>query len=191
MKSQKSNSVTTNNNGKPSSEKSTKISNQSQLMILFEDELKDIYWAEIALTKAIPKMVKKATSQELIDALTSHSAETKNHVTRLEQIFESIDKKAVAKNCDAMEGLIMEAEDKMESCEEGAKCDAGIIAAAQKIEHYEIASYGTLRQFAETLGLTNAETILEAILNEEKAADLKLTEIATAAINIEAAQVEA
>lgn len=172
-------------------QKSKNASMQSQLMELFEDELKDIYWAEKAITKAIPNMIKNATSKELIDALTSHLSETKNQVTRLEQVFESIDKKATAKKCDAMEGLIKEAEEKMESCEEGAMCDAGIISAAQKVEHYEIASYGTLRQFAETLGLTKAAKLLEVTLNEEKAADQKLTVVAKDAINIEAAQEKA
>lgn len=163
----------------------------SQLMKLFEDELKDIYWAEKALMKAIPKMIKNATAPELIEALTSHLEETENQVTRLEQVFESIEKKAVAKKCEAMEGLIKEAGEIMESCEPGAMCDAGIISAGQKVEHYEIATYGTLRQFAETLGLTEAATLLEATLNEEKAADEKLSEVATGAINIEAAEEEA
>jgi ferritin-like metal-binding protein YciE len=88
------------------------------------------------------------------EILTNHLEETKNQVIRLEQVFQSIDKKAVAKKCDAMEGLIKEAEGIMDACEEGSMRDAGIISAAQKVEHYEIASYGTLRQFAETLGLT-------------------------------------
>ncbi len=160
----------------------------SQLMKLFEDELKDIYWAEKALTKAIPKMIKKATSEELIDALTSHLAETEGHVTRVEQVFESFGQKAVAKKCEAMTGLIKEAEEIMEECEEGAMCDAGIISAAQKAEHYEIATYGTLRQFAETLGLKQAVDLLEATLDEEKAADEKLTEVAVSAVNVEAAE---
>lgn len=184
--------MTISQNGTRSKEKSRNTPMQSsQLMKLFEDELKDIYWAEKALTKAIPKMIKNATSQELIDALTSHLAETKNQITRVEQVFESIGKKAVAKKCEAMEGLIKEAENIMESCETGAMRDAGIIAAGQKVEHYEIASYGTLRQFAETLGLKRAVSLLEATLNEEKAADEKLSEVATDAVNIEAAQIEA
>jgi ferritin-like metal-binding protein YciE len=114
-------------------------------MKLFEDELKDIYWAEKALTKAIPKMIKNATSPELIEALQSHLTETQNQVLRTEDIFESIDKKAVAKKCEAMEGLIKEAGAIMESCEAGAMRDAEIISAAQKVEHYEIASYGSIR----------------------------------------------
>ncbi len=189
MESKKTGSKTTSKNGKQSKEKSRNTPIQSsQLMKLFEDELKDIYWAEKALTKAIPKMIKKATSQELVDALTCHLAETVNQVARVEQVFESIEKKAVAKKCEAMEGLMKEAVEIMEACEAGPMRDAGIISAAQKVEHYEIASYGTLRQFAETLGLTEVASLLEATLNEEKAADEKLTEVAMDAINVEAAQ---
>lgn len=163
----------------------------SQLMKLFEDELQDIYWAEKALTKAIPKMINKATSEELIDALTSHLAETEEHVVRVEQVFESFGQKAVAKKCEAMTGLIKEAEAIMEECEDGAMCDAGIISAAQKAEHYEIATYGTLRQFAETLGLKQAVDLLETTLEEEKAADVKLTEVAVSAVNVEASEEKA
>ncbi len=160
----------------------------SQLMKLFEDELKDIYWAEKALTKAIPKMIKNATSEELIEALQNHLEETREQVSRVEQVFESIGKKAVAKKCEAMEGLMKEAEGIMEDCEPGAMCDAGIISAAQKVEHYEIASYGTLHKFAETLELTDAAELLAQTLEEEKNADEKLTEIAVATVNIEAAE---
>lgn len=159
----------------------------SQLQQLFEDGLKDIYWAEKALTKGIPKMIKNATSEELVEALTEHLAETEEQVARLEQVFEVMGQKAVAKKCDAMAGLLEEAEGIMEECEEGAMRDAGIIAAAQKVEHYEIATYGTLRQFATTLGLTKAAELLAATLAEEKAADATLTEVAVSAVNIEAA----
>ena len=162
----------------------------SQLMKLFEEELKDIYWAEKALTKAIPKMIKNATSAELIEALDNHLMETEEQVKRVEQVFELTGKKAVAKKCEAMEGLIKEAEEIMEECEEGAMRDAGIISAGQKVEHYEIASYGTLRQFAETLGLPEAATLLEETLNEEKIADEKLTEVALSAVNVEASEEE-
>lgn len=175
-----------------SNSKGTKASmKSSQLMGLFEDSLKDIYYAEKALVKALPKMTKKATSEELVDAMTSHLEETKEHVTRLEKIFSLIGKKAEAKKCDAMEGLLEEATSIMEECEEGSMRDAGIIAAAQKVEHYEIATYGTLRQFAETLGLTEAEGILATTLQEEKEADLKLSEVAMEAVNIDAAEKEA
>jgi ferritin-like metal-binding protein YciE len=163
---------------------------ESTLMKLFEEELKDIYWAEKALTKAIPKMIKKATSEELIEALESHLEETENQVKRVERVFESIEKKPVAKKCEAMDGLIKEAEEIMKEAEEGAMRDAGIISAAQKVEHYEIASYGTLRTFAQTLGLNEAVTLLEEILDEEKNADEKLTQIAESTINIQAAMEE-
>lgn len=159
----------------------------SQLMELFGNGLKDLYWAEKALVKALPKMTKNATSELLIDAMTSHLEETKVHITRLEEVFSLIGLKAEAKKCDAMEGLIEEASGIMEECEEGSMRDAGIIAAAQKVEHYEIASYGTLRQFAETLGLDKAAELLETTLQEEKEADLKLSDVAMDAVNIEAA----
>lgn len=162
----------------------------SQLMKLFEEELKDIYWAEKALTKALPKMIKNATSDELIEALENHLEETEEQIKRVEQVFEVIGKKATAKKCEAMEGLIKEAEEIMEECEEGPMRDAGIISAGQKVEHYEIASYGTLRQFAETLGLDEAVELLEATLNEEKAADEKLTEVAVSAVNVAAEREE-
>lgn len=188
MKNSNPSSAIIQQNGSRTAEKSSNGSMQSsQLMQLFEDELKDIYWAEKALTKAIPKMIKNATSKELINALTGHLAETEKQVSRLEKVFEAIDKKATAKKCDAMEGLIKESEGIMESCKEGAMCDAGIISAAQKVEHYEIATYGTLRQFAETLGLTKAQSLLEATLNEEKATDEKLSKIAQS-INVEASE---
>lgn len=168
--------------------KSIQTMKNSQLMKLFEDELKDIYWAEKALTKAIPKMIKNASSKKLVKALENHLDETENQVKRLEQVFEFIDKKATAKKCEAMAGLVKEAEEIMESCEEGAMRDAGIISAGQKVEHYEIASYGTLRQFADTLGLKDVVKLLKATLEEEKAADEKLTEVAEADINVEASE---
>ena len=178
----------TNGSHKKATKKSTMQS--SQLMKLFEDELKDIYWAEKALTNAIPKMIKKATSEELIEALTIHLAETEEHVSRIEDVFVTIGKKAEAVKCEAMMGLIKEAEDIMEECEGGSMCDAGIISAAQKAEHYEIATYGTLRQFAETLGLSEAVKLLETTLHEEKAADAILTKVAVSAINVEAAELQ-
>ena len=196
MNSSKSRSRTTANgkssNGKKSSgmkEKNTPTGMQaSQLMKLFEDQLKDIYWAEKALMKAIPKMIKNASSDDLVEALENHLKETQEQVTRVEEVFGVLGKKAVAKKCEAMEGLIKEAEEIMEECEVGAMRDAGIISAAQKVEHYEIASYGTLRQFAETLGMDDAVTLLQTTLDEEKAADEKLTEVAVSAVNVEASE---
>lgn len=156
------------------------------LLELFTDSLKDIYWAEKALTKALPKMAKNASSPALVTALQDHLSVTETHVTRLEQVFKAIGEKATAKKCDAMDGLIREGEAIMEETEVGVVRDAGIIAASQKIEHYEIATYGTLCSFAETLGESEAKEILGMTLEEEKAADLALTEIATTSINLDA-----
>lgn len=155
---------------------------------LFVDELKDIYWAEKELLKAIPKMIKNATSEELADALTSHLQVTKNHVTRLEKVFASIGEKAEAKKCEAMAGLLKEGGEIMEETEKGVVRDAGIILAAQKVEHYEIATYGTLHIFADTIGETIAASLLESTLEEEKEADVALTKIAESSINVEAAK---
>lgn len=164
-----------------------KSSAASGLTELFEDGLKDIYWAEKALTKALPTMAKNASSPKLVEALNKHLEETHEQIKRLEKVFELIDKKAVAKKCDAMEGLIEEGNGILEETEVGVVRDAGIIAACQKIEHYEIATYGTLRQFAETLDLTEVTSLLEETLKEEKAADKKLTVVAVTAINVKAA----
>lgn len=157
---------------------------------LFVDSLKDIYWAEKALTKALPKMAKNATSQNLIDAINEHLKVTEGQVTRLEEVFASVGEKATAKKCDAMEGLIKEGEGIMEETEVGAVRDAGIIAASQKIEHYEIATYGTLAAFAKTLGEDEAVALLVQTLNEEKEADITLTEAAYNTINFDAVEEE-
>ncbi len=163
----------------------------SQLMELFEEQLKDIYWAEKALIKALPKMAKKASDDDLVKALDEHLAETVEHQNRLEQVFKLIGKTAKGKKCEAMAGLIEEGEEIMKDTEDGPMRDAGIIAAAQKVEHYEIATYGTLRQFAETLGLKDVEKLLATTLEEEKAADQKLSKVATTAINVDAADEKA
>nr|WP_294862310.1 ferritin-like domain-containing protein [uncultured Fluviicola sp.] len=173
--------ATTNQNGE---------SRESGLRKLFLDELKDIYWAEKALVKAIPKMAKKATSGELVSALEDHLSVTETHVERLEQVFDIIGEKATAKKCEAMEGLITEAEEIMSETEDGVVRDAGIISAAQKVEHYEIASYGTLVSFANTLGESVAASLLEQTLGEEKEADEALSEIAESSINLDAAAEE-
>ncbi|RAW00176.1 YciE/YciF ferroxidase family protein [Pseudochryseolinea flava] len=159
----------------------------SKLGKLFEEELKDIYWAEKALTSALPKMISKATSAELVQALEDHLAETEEQISRVEQVFQLLGKDPSAKKCEAMAGLIKEAEELMEESDEGVMRDAAIISAAQKVEHYEIASYGTLRSFAQTLGLEEAVSILDLTLEEEKNADLTLTEVAVTAVNLEAA----
>jgi ferritin-like metal-binding protein YciE len=163
---------------------------RSALLELFENSLKDIYWAEKALTKALPKMAKNATSSELIEAIENHLEETEAQVEKVEQVFEFLEKKPVAKKCEAMAGLIKEGEEIMQDTEKGAQRDAGIIAAAQKVEHYEIASYGTLRTFAQTLGMDDAAAILEEILEEEKNADEILTGVAESTINVEALEEE-
>jgi ferritin-like metal-binding protein YciE len=177
----------TSSRSKGTSSQSSAEPLDSKLQKLFEEELKDIYWAEKALLKAIPKMIKKASSPELVEALESHLNETEEQVKRVEQVFSVLGKDAKTKKCEAMDGLISEADTIISESEEGVMRDAGIISAAQKIEHYEIASYGTLRTFAQTLGLDEAVTLLERTLDEEKAADEKLTEVAEATINVEAA----
>lgn len=154
-----------------------------ELEDLFEDSLKDIYWAEKALTKALPKMMKNATSPELKKAIEGHLADTQKQVTRLEEIFASMGKKAQAKKCDAMEGLLKEGTSIMEETRPGAVRDAGIIAASQKVEHYEIATYGTLAAFAKVLGEKTALKNLLATLEEEKKCDELLTSIADTALN--------
>ena len=153
---------------------------------LFVDSLKDIYWAEKALVKALPKMAKNAENENLIAGINNHTTETEEQIARLEQVFEMIGKKAVAKKCEAMDGLLKEGQDIMESTEPGPVRDAGIIAASQKIEHYEIATYGTLCAFAKTLGYDDAAELLHITLGEEKQADITLTEAAYNTINFDA-----
>ncbi len=153
---------------------------------LFVHGLKDIYWAEKALTKALPKMAKNATSEDLIKTINDHLTTTEEQVSRIEKVFDAIGEKAVAKKCDAMEGLIKEGESILEETIPGPVRDAGIIAASQKIEHYEIASYGTLAAFAKTLGEEKALDLLLQTLEEEKEADTLLTEVAYNNINFEA-----
>lgn len=154
------------------------------LVRLFENGLKDMYWTEKALSRTVPVMIKHASSEALVDALEIHLDETLEQVSRVEQVFETIGKRAVGKKCKAMEGIIRESREIMEECEAGAMCDAGIIAASQKIGHYEIASYGTLRRFAESLGYVDAANLLETTLKEEKNAEGKLSYLASKAIQI-------
>ena len=162
---------------------------KSALLKLFTDEVKDIYWAEKHLVKALPKMAKGATSEELRAAIETHIAETETHIDRLEQVFKILGKAAQGKKCDAMEGLVEEGKSILEDTEEGTMTrDAGIISAAQKVEHYEIASYGTLRVLANTLGLPEAAAIFEQTLEEEKQTDVNLTVIAEGFVNEAAAQ---
>jgi len=176
-------------NGKSSKSENGSANGNSQLDKLFTDSLKDIYWAEKHLTKTLPKMKKKATTDELKSAIEEHLAQTEEHVSRLEQVFQLCGKKAQAKKCDAMEGLTKEGDSIMEETEPNTMTrDAGIIMAAQKVEHYEIATYGSLVQLAKTLGRNDAAEILHQTLEEEKQADEKLTEIAEWNVNQAAAQ---
>jgi ferritin-like metal-binding protein YciE len=165
---------------------------QSALLELFIDEIKDIYWAEKHLTKALPKMQKAATSEELKEAFETHLEQTQGHVERLEQVFEMLDHKVQSKKCDAMAGLVEEGEGIIADTEAGtATRDVGLILAAQKVEHYEIATYGGLAQLAKTIGRDDVAEILAETLAEEKETDELLTQIAENDINYEASTEEA
>jgi ferritin-like metal-binding protein YciE len=152
---------------------------------VFVEELKDLYSAETQLTKALPKMAKAASSDELRTAFEEHLKETEGQVQRLETIFEELDVSPKGKKCKAMAGLIEEGAEVIDTDGEEAVKDAALIAAAQKVEHYEIAGYGTVRNFAELLGLDDVVNLLQETLDEEAAADKKLTEIAEN-INVQA-----
>jgi ferritin-like metal-binding protein YciE len=166
----------------------TSVTAEPALRELFLDGIMDIYWAENHLVKNLPKMAKEATSTELATAIENHLKETIAHVSRLEEVFALLGEKAIAKKCDAMEGLTKEGEGIIESTEaQTATRDVGIILAAQKVEHYEIATYGGLYQLAITLGLNEVADLLEQTLIEEKAADQLLTEVAENDINYQAA----
>jgi ferritin-like metal-binding protein YciE len=160
-------------------------SDETMLKELFVDELKDIYWAEKHLTKALPKMRKAATSEELANAFEQHLTVTENQIGRIEQVFEMLDMAARAKKCEAMEGLVEEAQNLMDELPKGTMVrDAGLIIAAQKVEHYEIAAYGSLVQLAKTMGENEIADLLQQTLNEEKETDQLLTELAVSGINI-------
>jgi len=167
-------------------------SGDSMLKSFFEDELKDIYWAEKNIVKTLPKMKKAATSTQLQQAFEEHLQQTQTHVERLEQAFEILGKKAQAKKCDAMAGIIEEGKGIIEETEKGtATRDVGLILAAQKVEHYEISTYGGLAQLATTLGLEDVAELLKQTLEEERQTDVLLTEIAESDVNYEAAGEEA
>ena len=153
---------------------------------LFEETLKDIYYAEKAILKALPKMAKKASSKKLQAAFTKHQKETERQVERLEQVFELLGKRATGKKCAAIEGIIEEAEEVMKEAKEDTIRDAAMLAAAQAVEHYEISRYGTLVAWAEKMEMSDAAGLLNATLEEEKATDGKLTELAESEINVEA-----
>ncbi|WP_029905629.1 ferritin-like domain-containing protein [Prevotella sp. 10(H)] len=160
----------------------------SEFHEFFVDELKDIYWAENHLAKALPKMQKAATSPELAQAFEKHTKETEGHIKTLEQVFELLGKKAEEKKCDAMDGLLKEANSIIDDTEKDTFVrDAGLILAAQKVEHYEIATYGTLRIFARYLKNQQVVKLLEQTLQNEKDTDVTLTELAEGSINKKAA----
>ncbi|HEV8450631.1 MAG TPA: ferritin-like domain-containing protein [Gaiellales bacterium] len=150
---------------------------------VFESELKDLYSAEQQLVEALPSIASAATSKELMTAIQSHLQETRHHVQRLEAVFESIGMKAEGEHCDGMEGLISEGSEMAEAEGDGDARDAALIGAAQRVEHYEIAAYGTARTLAQQLGHNEAADLLGQTLEEESAADEKLTEIATSSVN--------
>jgi ferritin-like metal-binding protein YciE len=158
------------------------------LQDLLLDELKDLYSAENQLIKAMPKMAKKATSRELKKAFETHFKETQGQAKRLEQVFKALGEKAKSKKCHAMEGLIEEAKEMMGEDMDDDVMDAALIAAAQKVEHYEIASYGTVRTYADLLGNKEAARLLQQTLDEEGKTDKLLTQIAESSINLEAAR---
>jgi ferritin-like metal-binding protein YciE len=155
---------------------------------VFLDELQDLYDAEKQLSKALPKLAKAARSQELRQAFEHHLEETEGQIERLEQIFESLDEKAKTKKCKGIAGIIEEGEKIMKEDFDGSTKDAALIAGGQRAEHYEIAAYGTLVAWAREMGHTEAADLLEQTLEEEKAADEKLNEIAMSGINEEAAE---
>jgi ferritin-like metal-binding protein YciE len=157
------------------------------LRALLLDCLKDIYWAEAALVKALPKMAQNATTPSLKAVITEHVLVTAQHVTRLDSAFALLGEKAEGKKCEAMARLLEEAESMLEETIPGPVRDAAIIAAAQKVEHYEIATYGTLCAFAKTIGETDVAMLLHKTLAEEKEADLLLSDAAFNAINFDAA----
>jgi ferritin-like metal-binding protein YciE len=154
---------------------------------LFHEELKDIYNAEKQILRALPRMAKAAESPELQQAFTRHLAETEGQVQRLERIFKELGQPVRGKACKGMEGLIEEGKEVLEKEGEPAVIDAALIASAQRVEHYEIAVYGCLRTYAQLLGLSQARQLLQQTLNEEEAADKKLTEIGESGINRAAA----
>ena len=169
------------------SEKVKNHDEDSDLLEFFVDELKDIYWAENHLLKALPEMKEAATTAELEDAIAQHIVETENQVARLDQIFEILGEKAEAKKCEAMAGLVKEAQQLLKDTEDDSIVrDVAIIFASQKVEHYEIATYGSLKALAQIMGESEIEALLEETLAEEKNCDVTLSTLATGFINEQA-----
>ncbi|MFC4668194.1 ferritin-like domain-containing protein [Seohaeicola nanhaiensis] len=157
------------------------------LQALFKHFVKDIYYAEKQVLKTLPKMARKATSEDLREAFEHHREETEQQVENLEKVFDLLGLKPRGVTCEAIEGILEEGKEIMEETEEGATRDAGMIAAAQGVEHYEITRYGTLVAWAKSLGMTEAAQLLQANLDQEKAADKKLSSLAAASLNRKAA----
>lgn len=153
--------------------------NEETFRDLYLEQLRDLYSAETQLTKALPKMAKAATNEDLKNGFTEHLEQTRGHVQRLEQIFQALSEKPTGTKCKAMEGLVAEGSEMIESDFEGAVKDAGLIAAAQRVEHYEISAYGTAKTFAEVLGDTEAVSLLNETEEEERETDEKLTQLAS------------
>lgn len=172
---------------KPAPANPNRLEQSSPLQLFFVDALKDIYWAEKELVKALPKIIDATSTSELATAIEEHLAETETHVLRLEEVFAMLNEPAEAKVCFAMQGLLKEGDSIIEETDEGSSTrDAAIIMAAQKIEHYEIATYGSLVEYAKTLGLNPVHGILQLTLEEERMTDQGLTLIAQNKINWEA-----
>lgn len=181
------NSASTNKTTKRTSSSNGKQSQQSLLEKFFTDQLNDVYYAEQQLLKALPKMAQASTTEELEDAFEDHTKQTERHVKRLEKVFQLIGKNPEGKTCEAMDGLIREGESIIKETKGGSMTrDCALIIAAQKVEHYEIATYGGLVQLAITMGLHRAADILDKTLLEEEDTDALLTEIAENYINIQA-----
>jgi ferritin-like metal-binding protein YciE len=161
----------------------TKTTATKKLDDLFHDTLKDIYFAEKKILLALPKMAKAAQSPELKKAFQKHEGETEGQVQRLEQVFELMDKKPQGKTCDAIMGILEEGQEVMKEYKGSPALDAGLLAAAQAVEHYEISRYGTLKTWASELGMSDAEELLDATLKEEKNTDAALSQIAETVVN--------
>ena len=160
---------------------------EKNLSALFLDTLKDIYYAEKKICKSLPKMAKAASSDQLRNAFEKHHDETEGHIERLEKIFDLLGKPARGKKCDAIEGILDEGEEIMDEYKDAPALDAGLLAAAQAVEHYEISRYGTLKSWADKLSMNEAVKLLDQTLTEEKKTDDTLSKIAVSAVNAEAA----
>ncbi|MDB5357893.1 MAG: hypothetical protein JWN24_4346 [Phycisphaerales bacterium] len=159
-----------------------------ELKDLYVDQLRDLFSAENQIIKALPKMAKAASNEQLAQSFQEHLEQTRGHVDRLKQVFDQLGKKPTGKVCKAMQGLIEEAKETMDEAADPEVMDAGLIASAQRVEHYEIAGYGTVRSFAKLLGDDAAARLLQQTLNEEGETDKKLSRLAETTINVEAAR---